>query len=188
MSEDVKREVDQLRVRQVMRDRPIVVDSEMTVREAAIAMDRADLGCVLVTSKGREVVGIVTERDLVRRVLTTPTKDSETQVKDVMSTQLVVVSPETSVEEAARIMASNKIRRLPVAEKQQLVGIITVVDIARAWASTAEQHDPVLDALTRIPGPHSRVLASAWRASMSARNRDLRVRQKYYGNSDPGHT
>lgn len=154
-----------------MYDKPVAVDSETTVGEAAIAMDRANLGCILVTSNGREVVGLVTERDLVRKILATTTKDSATKVKNVMSTPIIVVNPEATVEEAAEIMASNKIRRLPVADKQRLVGIITVVDIARAWASTTKRHDPVLDALTRIPGPHSRMLSSAWRSSTSVQRR-----------------
>jgi hypothetical protein len=59
-----------------------------------------------------------------------------------------------------------------VMDKQQLVGIITVVDIARAWASITKRHDPILDALTRIPGPHSRILASAWRVSSQSRDGD----------------
>jgi len=163
-----------------MVDKPVVVDSETTVRETAIAMDRANLGSILVTSN-RRVVGIVTERDLVRKILAT-TKDSATKVKHVMSTPMVVVNPEATIEEAAEIMSNNKIRRLAVADKQRLVGIITVVDIARAWASTTKRHDPVLDALTRIPGPHSRLLSSAWRSSVSTTSglqRDRLRRRRY---------
>ena len=93
------------------------------MREAAIAVERADISCILVTSRGCKTVGIVTERDLVRKIVTKKTKDNSTKVKDVMSSSMIAVGSEATVEDAVKTMADNRIRRLPVVSAEGLVGI-----------------------------------------------------------------
>ena len=178
MSADSVREVGRLLVRHIMSNEPISVDSEATVREAAIAMDRADISCILVTSSGCKTVGIVTERDLVRKIVTKETKDNSTKVKDVMSSPMITVGPEATVEDAVKTMADNRVRRLPVVSAEGLVGIITVVDVARAWAKIAKMtkhKDPILDSLTRIAGPHTDTFVSAWRSASSGRKPQAKI-------------
>lgn len=135
---------------------PVTVDSERTVREAALAMDRSGIGCVLVTSirDGKEkVVGIVTERDLVRRVLTKEGHISDLRMKNIMSSPLIVVDPSATIVEAASIMERNRVRRLPVVDQDGLVGVVTVSDLAKALAKQLEYSDAVFNAMARVSAP-----------------------------------
>jgi CBS domain-containing protein len=135
---------------------PITIDSERTVREAALAMDRSGIGCVLVTAMqdGKEkAIGIVTERDLVRRVLTMEGHAADLRVKNIMSSPLIVVNSSATIEEAAGTMERNRVRRLPVVDENGLVGVVTVSDLARALAKELEYSDAVLNALARVRAP-----------------------------------
>lgn len=137
-----------LRVKDVMSKEPFVVDSEHTIKETAIAMDQAGHGCLLVALKGK-VIGIVTERDLVRRALTKGGDLSKLKVKNIMSSPLIIIKPEVSVRDAAKVMSENKVRRLPVVDEDGLAGVITVTDIARSLAQQQQFADALLNALAR---------------------------------------
>jgi CBS domain-containing protein len=99
------------------------------VREAAMALDRFGAGCVLVTTKEddhEKVIGIVAERGLVRRVLTKQDGASEVSVKSIMSSPLVVVDPNMTIEEIANVMERNRVRRLPVVDEMGLAGVVAI--------------------------------------------------------------
>ena len=156
MPEAVVSKVSRLLVKEIMARDPVTVDSERTVREAALAMDRSGIGCVLVTSRqdGKEkAIGIVTERDLVRRVLTMEGHISELRVKNIMSSPLIVVDPSATIEEAAGIMERSRVRRLPVVDEGGLVGVVTVSDLAKALAKQLEYSDAVFNAMARVSAP-----------------------------------
>jgi CBS domain-containing protein len=140
-----------IRVKDVMAKEPIMVESVRTVKETAIEMDRSGHGCLLVTSGGK-IVGIITERDLVRKALTRGGNMARTKIKNIMSSPLIVVAPDTSVEEAARVMAKHKVRRLPVVGTEGLAGLITVTDIARYLAEHSADPQSLLKAMTRSAG------------------------------------
>jgi CBS domain-containing protein len=148
-------EVRRLLVKDIMVKDPLTMYSERTVRETALAMERSAVGCVLVTKDDRErkVVGIVTERDLVRRVLTKEGDMSGTKVKSIMSYPLIVIGPDATIEEAAKIMERNGVRRLPVVDQTGLVGVVTVDDLAKALAKQLEYSDAVFNAMARISAP-----------------------------------
>ena len=148
MSEDFESTPVNARVKDVMAREPMMIDSNRTVKETAIAMDRSGHGCLLVTSSGK-VIGIVTERDLVRRALTKGGAMSRSKIKNIMSAPLIVVDPEASIEQAAKVMAHHKVRRLPVVGKGGLTGIITITDIAKYFSEYPENPNPLLSALTR---------------------------------------
>ena len=141
-----------LKVREVMVKDPITIDSKMTVQDTAKAMARSNCGCLLVMSKGK-VVGIVTERDLVRKGLANYAKASNAQVSTIMSSPLVVVHPDVTVEEAARVMADHQVRRLPVVDDRGVVGLITVADLAKALAKQLQYSDAIFNAMARTPAP-----------------------------------
>ena len=155
MSEDVAPEVKRLLVKDIMVKNPLTMHSERTVREAALAMERSAVGCVLVTKDDREqkIVGIVTERDLVRRVLTKEGDMSGTRVKSIMSSPLIVIVSDATIEQAARIMERNGVRRLPVVDPTGLVGVVTVDDLAKALAKQLEYSDAVFNAMARVTAP-----------------------------------
>jgi CBS domain-containing protein len=148
MSEDDEEGIVNLRVKDVMAKDPVMVESERTVRETAIAMDRSGHGCLLVTSGGK-IVGIITERDLVRRALAKGGSMTRTKIKNIMSSPLIVVEPDASVEEAAKVMAKHKVRRLPVVGPSGLAGLITVSDIARYLAERSEDSPSLFNAMAR---------------------------------------
>ena len=107
----------------------VTIDAQKSVFEAAELMVQRDIGD-LVVCDGEKPVGIITERDFVRRVVAKK-MPLECKVSEIMSTPLWVVYADNSLNEAARKMVARKIRRLPVLEKNALVGIITATDFAK---------------------------------------------------------
>ena len=92
-------------------------------------MDKNDLGCVIVVNKAGKSIGIITERDLVIRVLAKNVKPDTFRAKEIMTTPLVTIEPDATISDAARRMNRLNIRRLVVIYKGDLVGIITSKDI-----------------------------------------------------------
>ena len=146
--EDAEQKIKRLKVKDIMSKEPFLVDGERTIKETAIVMDRSGLGSLLVTANGK-VVGIVTERDLVRRALTKSGGMSKVKVKSIMSSPLIVINPEAWVEDAAKVMSDNKVRRLPVVGEAGLTGVITVTDIAKSLAQQLQYSDALLNAIAR---------------------------------------
>ena len=120
-----------LLVREVMTTNVKTVRPFSTVKEVVQKMNKFGIGSVVVVEEDRPV-GIITERDIMRNIAERFFDPSLVKVKDIMSTQLVTISGDVSVEEAARLMASRKIKKLPVVEDQKLVGIVTSMDVMRA--------------------------------------------------------
>ncbi len=126
-----------LLVRDVMSRDVVVISEEQTALEAAKLMRDYDVGSVIVVSNGKPV-GIITERDLVVRVLAKGMSPEAVKARDVMSKPLEFVDPNVEITEAARRMAKRNIRRLAVMEKGKLVGIITSKDILVAAPALIE--------------------------------------------------
>jgi signal-transduction protein with cAMP-binding, CBS, and nucleotidyltransferase domain len=106
------------------------VDADASVLEAAQQMIDANVGAMLVSVRGR-MNGIVTERDYLRRVTLEGRTDRETAVREIMSSPLIVVSPETTIEECMALMTDQRIRHLPVAEHGRIVGVISIGDVVK---------------------------------------------------------
>jgi len=116
-------------VEDVMTKNVISIDSSLTVKDAAIMMTDAKVGCLVVT-KDNAPAGMLTERDLVRRVISID-KPSSTLVSEIMSTPLITAKPDYNLWELAQIMKTKKIHKIPVEKDNRLVGIITATDIVR---------------------------------------------------------
>ena len=115
----------------VMTRNPASVELDQTAADAARLMVDHDAGAVLVTSHGA-LCGILTDRDIAVR-LVAEEKPPDTPVSEIVSaTDLVMVTPKTPIHEAAELMRSRAIRRLPVLEEGQPVGIVSLGDIAMA--------------------------------------------------------
>lgn len=119
-----------LRVEDVMVREVITIDENATVKEAVEVMNKFEIGCVIAVKKGK-AVGIITERDLLRRVIAETLDANKTKVNQVMSSPLVVVEPSTDLEEAVKLMFQMKIKKLPVVQDKRLVGLVSLTDIAR---------------------------------------------------------
>ena len=119
-----------------------------TVLEAAKLMNQQNVGD-LVVMDGGVVNGIVTERDLVRRVIA-QRKPLDAKISEVMSSPLITIEEDCSLRDAARKMVKYKIRRLPVTQDGKLVGIIATSDFAR-HLSKKSFSETVIAAMTRYP-------------------------------------
>ena len=119
-----------LRVEDVMVKEVITIDENSSVKEAAEVMNKFEIGCLIAVKK-EKAMGIITERDLLKRVVADAKDATKTKVKDVMSSPLVVVEPGMDLEEAVRLMFQMKIKKLPVVDGKRLVGLVSLTDIAR---------------------------------------------------------
>ena len=106
------------------------IDAEASALDAVKQMCNANIGSLLVTDAG-EVAGIVTERDYLRRVADEGPTDESVTVRDLMSSPLVVVSPETEIDECMAVMTDRRIRHLPVVEGGDVVGIVSIGDLVK---------------------------------------------------------
>lgn len=136
------------KVSEVMTPRVQVISPESTIQEAAQQMRGGDFGMLPVGENDR-MIGSISDRDIVIRAIAEG-KEFTTKVRDVMSEGIVWVYEDDSVEEAARLMSDNQIRRLPVVNRdKRLVGIVALGDFA------VESTDlrPAAEALTEISRP-----------------------------------
>ena len=122
-----------LRTRMVVKDvmtSPVVtLDEDAPSNRVANLMDENKLGCVIVTSKAGNPVGIITERDLVIRVLAKNLAPDAVKATEIMTSPLLTIEPEATISEAARRMSRLNIRRLGVVYKGNLVGLVSSKDI-----------------------------------------------------------
>ena len=106
------------------------IDASASVFEAVKRMVELNVGSLLVTDAG-QVAGILTERDYLRRVALEGRTDRETEVREIMSSPLVVVNPETTVDECMALMTDRRIRHLPVVGDGRVVGMISIGDLVK---------------------------------------------------------
>ncbi len=116
-------------VKDVMSSPVVTMNENEASNKAAVVMDKNDLGCIIVINKAGKSIGIITERDLVIRVLAKNLKPDTVKAKEIMTTPLVTIEPDATITEAARRMNRLDIRRLGVIYKGNLVGIISSKDI-----------------------------------------------------------
>jgi CBS domain-containing protein len=106
------------------------IDADETVLEAARRMVEANVGSLLVTVEGA-VVGIVTERDYLRRVAVEGRTGTDTFVREIMSSPLIVVTPQTSIDECMALMTDRRIRHLPVTDGGEVIGMVSIGDLVK---------------------------------------------------------
>ena len=123
-------------VADIMSSPVITIDGETNVRDAALLMMDKGIGCIIVMEKGRPI-GIVTERDMLERVVAPCLDPCEVRMKEIMSTPLITISRGESILEAMRRMRKHGIGRLVVMEDERLEGIVTDGDILRAISLSA---------------------------------------------------
>lgn len=124
-------------VRHAMTSSPQTIKPDMTAADAAGLMRSEDIGVLPVCEDDR-LVGLVTDRDLVIRVVAERKDPTEVKVGDVLTKSPVTVTPDMKLSEARELMEENKVRRLPVMKGDELVGILSMGDLAWHVASTRE--------------------------------------------------
>lgn len=119
-----------IQVADVMTKQVVAVDSEATVREAVGLMNKFEIGCLIILTSDK-VDGIVTERDILKRVVGDNKDADKTRIKEIMSKPVWIIEPNAELETALKNMLRMKIKKLPVVENGKLVGLLTLTDIAR---------------------------------------------------------
>jgi len=123
-------ECPRLDVKEIMVKDVISIHADATVKEAVELMNKNEIGCLIV-AREREAVGIVTERDVLKRVVSKSRDPEVTKVSEIMSKPLIVGGPDMYVEDAAKLMFKRNIKKLPVMKNGRLIGLVTLSDIAR---------------------------------------------------------
>jgi CBS domain-containing protein len=118
-----------MNVREIMTTDITKATPDNTLVDIAVTMRDEDVGAVPVVEDG-QLLGIVTDRDIVVRAIADGREPSATRVEEVLSEEVESVAPDTDVTDAADLMASRQIRRLPVVDDGQLIGMISLGDIA----------------------------------------------------------
>jgi CBS domain-containing protein len=114
-------------VKDVMNKNVVVAKSDVSIREATKVMNKFHIGSIVVV-KGEKIVGIMTERNVLKAVASGKDMDS-TMIEDIMSMNVVTTDPEATIESAVDLMVQPKIKKLPVVEGNKIRGIITASDI-----------------------------------------------------------
>lgn len=122
---EIEKEVS---VAEVMNKAVITMDINSDIPAIAMEMVNRDAGSVIITENGK-AMGIITERDLVKSVITGDRKPSEVDASEILSAPLLTVDPATSIVEAAKIMLRANVKRLPVLENGTIIGVISNTDI-----------------------------------------------------------
>ena len=121
------------RVSEILRGKGgdvLKIDGSATVFEAITKIVELNVGSILVTD-GDKVVGIMTERDYLRKIAVQGRTSRDTLVREIMTSPLVYVTPETTIEESMAIMTDRRIRHLPVVEDDDVVGIVSIGDVVK---------------------------------------------------------
>ena len=116
-------------IREVMTADPQTVSSDATLEEAAREMQSDDIGAVLVTDNG-DVAGILTDRDIVVRAIAEGRDPSSTKVGDVATREVQTLTPDSSVDDAIKLVREQNVRRIPVVEDGRPAGIVSIGDLA----------------------------------------------------------
>jgi CBS domain-containing protein len=119
-------------IREVMTPDPARVGPDDTLADAAKAMSKGDFGAVVVTEGSGNVRGILTDRDIVVRAIAEGKDPSATEVREVFTTEPTTLSPGDSLDEAVTALRESHVRRLPVVDGADVVGIVSIGDLALA--------------------------------------------------------
>ena len=118
-----------MKIKDIMTDTVAFVSPDTTVVETAQLMQKHDIGAMPVC-EGQNIIGIVTDRDIVVRNVAHNKDPKTTPVRDVKTSQVKTVSPDTGLSQAATLMSQGQVRRLPVVENNHLVGMVSLGDLA----------------------------------------------------------
>jgi len=126
-----------MKIKEIMKDVKTISPDE-TVKDAAVLMNKYSIGSLVVVDSKKKIVGIVTERDIMQKV-TAPNKlAGKVLVEDIMSNKLITIDANELLDDAVYLMIKNKIKKLPVTDNNELVGIVTATDIVANSSEVGE--------------------------------------------------
>jgi CBS domain-containing protein len=119
-----------MKIRDIMTKDVHTLSADHTLTDAAALMRELDVGVVPIVGKSNELCGVVTDRDIIIRIVALGKDPQMTKIDSIMTKDIITITPDMDLDEAARLMASEKIRRLPVVDGVKLVGMISLGDLA----------------------------------------------------------
>jgi CBS domain-containing protein len=119
-------------VRDIMSTKVRTAKTESTMMEVVRKMNKFDVGSIVILDSAARPVGIVTERDVLRKIVEPQLPPDSVKALQVMSAPLVTINADAGVEQAAKLMSKKRIKKLPVVDGGKLVGIVTSMDIMRS--------------------------------------------------------
>ena len=119
-----------LKLEDVMVKDVIGIEEKATVKKAVELMNKHEIGCLIVV-KRKKPTGIVTERDMLKRILLESIDPEKIKVSEIMSKPLIVGKPQMDIEDAVKLMFKTKIKKLPVVHVWKLIGLVTLTDLTR---------------------------------------------------------
>ncbi len=139
---------ENIRIKDIMNPSPVIINKKASVLDATKEMKSEKVGSIIIVENGKPI-GVLTESDILRKIVAEEKDPSKICVEEVMSKPIITISPDASIEEAVRIMGKHKIRRLPVVDKDKLVGMVTekdimqfsplLLDILEEWAEITKE-------------------------------------------------
>ena len=139
-----------MQVRDLMNTGVVSIAPGESAALAARLMSRHNVGSLPVCSEDGHLRGIVTDRDVVTRCIAAEEDPAQTPVRDIMTRNCVVVSPEDDPREATRLMAMQQVRRLPVMDHGKLVGMVSLGDLATSHAFEMEASKALCEISERV--------------------------------------
>ena len=134
-----------MRVRDLMSKSVVTITPEESAALAARLLSRHELGALPVCAADGTLADIVTDRDIVTRCVAAGEEPGRVPVRDIMSPAPSVITPETPISDAARLMAQRQVRRLPVVEQGHVVGMLSLGDLARSRRTDTEAAEALSD-------------------------------------------
>ena len=138
-----------MQVSELMSTNIVAVSPDSTAAEAAKTMTRSDVGIVLVCGQNGSLQGVLTDRDIVTRCVAVQSDPVQTKVQDLMTRNVVTISPNEEMKTAADLLSGEQIRRIPVVEGTRVVGMLSLADLVHSDLYDME----AAQALTEITSP-----------------------------------
>lgn len=138
-----------MKVRECMCNQVECVNPQTTLEDVAKIMQQNHVGCIPVCDTGKNVVGLVTDRDIVLRGVACNKNTNTTPVSEIMTTKVYTVTPDADITEASKIMCDCQIKRVPVMENDTIIGIITLADLTNNKQVNDEQVCTTVEGICR---------------------------------------
>lgn len=139
-----------MQVKDLMTSSVVTITPEETAELAARLLARHNVGSLPVCGSDGRLRGIVTDRDIVTRCVAAECQPADTRVRDIMTRTVITASPDDDLHEATRLMAEDKVRRLPVVEGGVLVGMLSLGDLAKSGRFDMEASRALSEISTNI--------------------------------------
>ena len=121
-----------MKVKDCMNDNVIWLTPDASISECVNVMNQHHIGSVPICNQSQNVVGLVTDRDILLRAIVTNKDINNTKVSDIMTTGVFCCEANTDIERATTVMSENQVRRLPVTEQNKIVGMLTLTDLSKS--------------------------------------------------------